>query len=255
MKVKLNQTQLKKIIKESVKNILGHYHLTDVDELMEYMWLRPRYTGLNVDLFVDDGGSYVRHKHIPLLFARNGYNKDCQKFIPFALSKNPIILDTRIDYAITYNEIFAIQDFIITNLSSLLQLANSKLSHSDFVHSIHVPSYVITEQKMILTEMATLRMSDSNLPMDVWLDEGATYQGHAPRLKFRASNEQRTTHEFSSMLLTNPPTIENMPDNSPLKKKDLEKLKDFVINNLEQLLKLSRGEIDYATEFLPNMVK
>ena len=55
------------------------------------------------------------------------------------------------------------------------------------------------------------------------------------------------------MLLTNPPTIENMPKNSPLRTKDIEKLKSFVINNLELLLKLSKGEIDFATEFLPNL--
>ena len=71
--------------------------------------------------------------------------------------------------------------------------------------------------------------------------------------KFRASNEQRTTREFSSMLLTNPPTIENMPDNSQLRKKDIEKLKKFVVNNLELLLKLANGEIDYVTEFLPKV--
>jgi hypothetical protein len=90
--------------------------------------------------------------------------------------------------------------------------------------------------------------------MDIWLDEGATYNGHAPRLKFRASNEQRTTREFSSMLLTNPPTIENFPKNSPIKSKDIKKLEMFVINNLENLLKLSKGEIDYTTEFLPNII-
>ncbi len=97
-------------------------------------------------------------------------------------------------------------------------------------------------------------MKDSNLTMDLWLDEGATYVGHAPRLKFRASNDQRTTREFSSMLLTNPPTIENMPENSPLKKKDIKKLEKFVISNLGLLLKLANGEIQYTTEILPNMI-
>ena len=104
-------------------------------------------------------------------------------------------------------------------------------------------------------ELGTLKMSESELPMDIWLDEGATFQGHAPRLKFRASNEQRTTREYSSMLLTNPPIIENFPDYSPLKKKDIDKLKKFVISNLELLLKLANGEIDYRTEFKPNFKK
>lgn len=40
------------------------------------------------------------------------------------------------------------------------------------------------------------------------------------------------------MLLTNPPTIENFPKDSPLKKKDLDKLRKFVVDNLDLLLKL-----------------
>ena len=98
--------------------------------------------------------------------------------------------------------------------------------------------------------MATLKANDSNLPVDICLDEGATYISHAPRIKFRASNEQRTTREFSSMLITNPPVIENFPKNSPIKTKDLNKIKQFVIDNLDLLLRLANGEIDYTTEFL-----
>ena len=157
------------------------------------------------------------------------------------------------DYNISYNDIFAIQDFIVANLSNLIALANENVSQQMFVNQLRIPSYVVAESRELLSEMATLRMKDSNLPMDVWLDEGATYIGHAPRLKFRASNDQRTTREFSSMLLTNPPIIENFPENSPLKKKDIEKLEKFVITNLELLLKLANGEIQYTTEFLPNM--
>ncbi len=215
------------------------YRLSDTDELMEYLWLRPCRTGLNVDIFVDDGGSYKRHNHIPLLFARNGYDKDCAQFIPFAISENPAILDDEIDFGITYNDIFAIQDFIMANAAGLIQLAGSIQAHSDFIQSIRIPSYFIAEHKSILAEMATLGMFEGELPMDIWLDEGAVCQGLSPRLRFRSSNGQRTTRDFSSLLLANPPEIENMPDNTPLKKKDLEKLKDFVASNLEKLLKLA----------------
>lgn len=101
--------------------------------------------------------------------------------------------------------------------------------------------------------MATIRAKDSGLPMDIWADEGGTYIGHAPRIKFRASVEQRTTMEFSSMLLTNPPTTENIPANTQISKRDLDKLKSFVINNLELLIKLCNREIDYRKDFLPNV--
>jgi hypothetical protein len=252
--IRLTEQELHNIIKESVERIIHeNYRLDSIDELMEFMWLRPKVTQLNVDIFVDDGMSYVRHGHELLLFVRNGYDKSINDFIPFSVSTNPIVLDDVMDFNISYEDIFCVQDFILANLKSLQALANRDISQILFVQSIRIPSYALCEEMKLLTEMSTLRKEDTNLPMDIWVDEGATYQGHAPRLKFRASREQRTTREYSSMLLTNPPTIENMPSNSPLRRKDIEKLESFVINNLDLLLKLANGEIDFATEFLPQL--
>ena len=252
--IKITEQELQNIVKESVKKILHeNYQMDSVDELMEFMWLRPKITHLNVDIFVDDGQSYIRHKHELLLFVRNGYDKQVDEFIPFSVSHNPIVLDDVMDFNISYDDIFCVQDFILANLDSLQSLANRNISQISFIQSIRIPSYALCEEKEMLNEMATLRKEDTNLPVDIWLDEGATFQGHAPRLKFRASQEQRTTRDFSSMLLTNPPRIENMPKNSPLRKRDIEKIERFVINNLELLLKLANGEIDFTTEFLPNV--
>ena len=248
--VKLTEENIKRIIKEEVRNTLFS---NDEDRIMEYMWLKPKITGLKVDIFVDDGGSYKRHGHPLILLARNGYDKSVSSFLVFLVGNNPLILNQEIDFGITYNDIFAIQDFIQANYAGLQELADGNLTQREFAGTIRIPSYIVTEAKKLLNEMATLRIKDSGLPMDVWLDEGATYVRHAPRLKFRASNDQRTTREFSSMLLTNPPTIENFPKNSPLKTEDLEKLSEFVVNNLELLLSLANGEIDYTSEFLPNM--
>ena len=252
--IRLTENDLHDIVKETIEKVIKeNYTIDSLDELMEYMYLRPRFTNLNVDIFVDDGGSYLRHNHELLLLVRNGYDKNITEFIPFSISSNPIILDDNIDFMISYDDIFNVQDFIVENLEILQALANREIGQTAFVHSIKTPVYSITENAEILIEMSTLRKEDTTLPMDIWVDENATFQGHAPRLKFRASREQRTTREFSSMILTNPPSIENMPQNSPLRKKDIDKLKTFVINNLELLLKLANGEIDFATEFLPYM--
>lgn len=252
--IRLTEQALHNIIQESVERIIHeNYQLDSIDELMEFMWLRPQKTQLNVDIFVDDGMSYIRHEHELLLFVRNGYDKHVNEFIPFSVSQNPVVLDDEIDFNISYEDIFSVQDFILANLSLLKALANRNISQILFVQSIQVPSYALCEDKKLLTEMSTLRKEDTKLPMDIWVDEGATYQGHAPRLKFRASREQRTTRDFSSMLLTNPPKIENFPNNSPLRKKDIDKLKHFVINNLDLLLKLAKEEIDLTTDFLPNL--
>ena len=256
MKKRITENELHSIIKESVQKIIcENYDIESVEEIMEYMWLKPSVTQLSVDIFVDDGGSYLRHNHELLLLVRNGYGKNVSEFIPFSISHNTIVLDDTIDFMISYDDIFEVQDFIVANVELLKALANRQIGQIAFVQSMRIPSYCLCEGKKLLAEMATLRMEDTNLPMDIWVDECATFQGHAPRLKFRASREQRTTREFSSMLLTNPPQIENMPSNSPLRSKDIKRLKSFVINNLDLLLKLANGEIDFTTEFLPNLKK
>ncbi|MBR6517650.1 MAG: hypothetical protein IKT40_12535 [Bacilli bacterium] len=252
--IKLSEKDLHNIIKESVEKIIHeNYKMDSVEDVLEYMWLKPKLTNLNVDIFVDDGGAYIRHKHELLLLVRNSYDKSINEFIPISVSKDPIILDDDNEFNISYNDIFDVQDFIVANLNLLEDLANRKISQISFAQSISSPSYSLSEEKMVINEMSTLKKEDTNLPMDIWVDETATFQGHAPRLKFRASRDQRTTREFSSMLLTNPPKIENFPNNSPLRKRDIEKLEIFVLNNLEILLKLAYGEIDFLTEFLPRL--
>lgn len=248
------------MISEEVRrqlNTASNYRLNDLEELNEYLWLKPNLTNVGIDLFVDDGGSYLRQNHELLLFARNGYERDCVSFIPFSISNKPRVLDDDMDFNVSYDIIFLIQDFIQMNEFSLKALASGNISQETFVNNINKVNAnvgLVGENRQILSEMATLRCSESGLPMDIWLDEGATFQGHAPRIKFRASNEQRTTREFSSMLISPTTNIENMPDNSPLRKKDIEKLRQFVINNMDSLLKLAKGEIDYLTEFKPNMI-
>ena len=38
----------------------SEYILADLDELMEYMWLKPADSTLAYDIFVDDGEAYIR---------------------------------------------------------------------------------------------------------------------------------------------------------------------------------------------------
>lgn len=45
-----------------------------------------------------------------------------------------------------------------------------------------------------------------------------------------------------------------MPNNSPLRSKDIKKLKAFVVNNLDLLLELANGEIDYDPGFLSKVI-
>lgn len=250
------------IIKEVIgsfleRNLINEsYKMTDLDELMEYMWLKPQVSLLNVDVFIDDGGAYKRYKHSILVFVRNGYDKSVSDFFPISVSINPQILDDDIELHISEEDIVSIKTFIRNNVALLTLMAKAKISHDMFVEHLKlVEKYAIAEEKKLVAEMATLRTTESGLPVDLWLDEGGLYQGHAPRIKFKASNEQRTTREYSSMLISNPQQIENLPSNSRLRKRDINKIQMFVINNQKLLMQLANGEIDYRTQFLPNIVK
>ncbi len=112
------------------------YSLTDVDELMEYMWLKPDRTGLKVDIFVDDCGSYERYGHPLLLWARNGYGREVSEFIPFLVSDQPVILNSGIDSRISEEDVVAIQGFIQRNLEILVKLPADLISQINFVESV-----------------------------------------------------------------------------------------------------------------------
>lgn len=254
--------KIDKIVTEAINDFVEEiivndtdYKMQSLDELYGYMWLKPNVTNIDVDMFVDDGEAYIRDNHAPLLFVRNGKGIKDSEFIPISISDTPIVLDKSITIKLNHSIIESVINFIKENKETLLSFANGKINAGDFTSKLKVPTYAITECKEPINEMATLRKKDSNLPMDIWLDEGATYQGHAPRIKFRASKEQRTTREFSSMQLTNPPKIENLPQKLDISTKDIQILEKFVITNMDLLLKLANNEIDYTTEFLPNMVK
>lgn len=107
-----------------------------MEELNEYMWLKPNITGIDVDIFVDDGGAFSRHEHVLLLFARNGYGRNCNSFIPFSVENKPRVTDSEMDFNIPYDIIFSIQDFIQNNLDALINLAHGKISQETFIQSI-----------------------------------------------------------------------------------------------------------------------
>lgn len=110
--------------------------MDSIEDLLEYMWLRPNVTHLNIDVFVDDGQSYVRHGHELLLYARNGYGREVDEFVPFSVSQTPKVLDDTMDLKISYEDVHGVQDFIVANLETLQALADRNVSQMSFVQTI-----------------------------------------------------------------------------------------------------------------------
>ncbi|MDE6824102.1 MAG: hypothetical protein K2J27_05155 [Duncaniella sp.] len=251
----LSKISIKQIVNETIESFIRKevysYKLQDIDKLYEYMRLDKEHTGLNNDILVDDCKSYKRDNHPLLIFVQNVG----KEYVPISVAKQPKILDKDIQLKISHEDIEKIKKFVSINADLIQDFANEKISVANFIKLIaKIDGNMIEENKSLITEMATLRRDVSGLPMDLWLDDNKMYEPHAPRVKFRASNEQRNTRQFSSMLITNPNQIENMPSRPTIRKRDINILKQFVVANRDLLLALANKEINYEV-FLQRMVK
>lgn len=108
------------------------------DELLGYMWLKPHVTGLTIDVFVDDGRTYAMNGHEPLVYVRNGYGREVNEFIPFAIKDDQQILDATIDIKLTDEVLTDVQSFIRQNAETLMGLANEEMDVNEF-HERLVP--------------------------------------------------------------------------------------------------------------------
>ena len=113
------------------------YQDENPDELMEYAWLKPKFSGLNVDLFVDDGGAYLRHEHPLWVYFRNGYSRG-DNVLPISVDGgNPQILVAQYELKISVEDFDSIVCFVKTNAELLTALVYRQLSHMEFLAGIN----------------------------------------------------------------------------------------------------------------------
>ena len=245
-----------KYIKEKITSWRGYanfdeYQKEDEMELMEFLKIWPDDSGIPVELWVDDGGSYIRHNHPLWLYFRNGKTiKD--KFIPVSINDNPQIMVKNPKLNIDRLTFLKIITFIRRNKKSLIKLAKGKILNTDFLNNIISVNTKLNEG--FVNEMATMNPRLTGLKVPIWVDEGTSPQ-HMLRIKFQASKEQKYTRDFSTMTVEDSPRIFNFPKNSNLDRKDVEAIKSFIVYNKDLLIALSKGIIRYNDEFLKYMTK
>ena len=110
------------------------YMIHDDLELLEFLLLRTTRTGLPVDIFVDDGLSYVRHKHPLWLYFKNGYC-DTADVIPVSISNNPKILVQSPVLNISKSDLQKIFSFIVLNKKLIEKLGNDIIQNIEFLKS------------------------------------------------------------------------------------------------------------------------
>lgn len=132
---KISQVLRRKKVTERRKQQKA-YQLTDIEEIIEYMWLKPRRTGLAVDIFVDDGGSYKLHEHQLLVLVRNGYDVDFKEFIPVSVQDEPYVMDADVAIKISPEDLAAVYAFIRSNMQGLISLADCKITQEEFIETL-----------------------------------------------------------------------------------------------------------------------
>ena len=245
-----------KYIKEKITSWRGYanfdeYQKEDEMELMEFLKIWPDDSGIPVELWVDDGGSYIRHNHPLWLYFRNGKTiKD--KFIPVSINDNPQIMVKNPKLNIDKTTFIKIITFIRRNKKNIIKLAKGQILNTDFLNNIKPVNTNLNEG--LVNEMATMNPQLTGLRVPIWVDEGTSPQ-HMLRIKFQASKDQKYTRDFSSITVEDNPRIFNLPKKSNLDKRDLEAIKNFVVYNKDLLIALSKCIIKYNDEFLKYMTK
>ena len=132
--IRLTEDELHKIVKNATMRVINENDLlrnaTSIgDELMEYARLGRKYTGLDFDVFVDDGGAYKRNGHNLWVYIRNGYT-DSDPFFHIDVSSKPSA--PPIDYNISKTELDAVLIFVSQNEKLLKSFADEKIGHLEF---------------------------------------------------------------------------------------------------------------------------
>lgn len=124
------------ITEEQVERIFtkrGIQGLEYEDELMEYAKQGKDVTGLNVDIYVDDGGAYIRNGYPLRIYVPNGYGNTNEFFhIDVSNTPNPPSVHCELDE----DDMNAILCFIEINADILRMFANEEISHVDFLKSM-----------------------------------------------------------------------------------------------------------------------
>lgn len=253
---KFNAELFKKNFDSSIETNKVNYKF-EIDELMEYLLLRKEKTGLPVECYADDGGSFKIRKHPLWFLMKNGYG-NTHDVVPFTVDGNPRIVGNY-KLNVSQTDINKVISFIIQNRNKIIALGNDDIDNIEFLNTIDTFQYKMAESisRERIDEMAKIRSRHTGLPTDIWVDEDMLYveAGHSQRMKFNAIQGNKDTHFYTAMTINdNPPKVIKKPRKTFLDSKDIDKIRKFVIANREILLLLGDKKITFD-EFFKQMIK
>lgn len=123
------------------------------------------------------------------------------------------------------------------------------------------PKYRNSRKLYKFQELANYRKRDTDLPVNIWVDESQTYKKgkHYKRIKFQLNKSNQVQKEnFASISLIDCKVIDRekvlKQKNCEISEREFRKLENFVQNNQFALLQIEEGIIS-ESEFLKVLVK
>jgi len=238
------------------------YKKRNDDEMFEFHGLDKESTGLPVNVFVDDSGSYKMRNHPLWIYFQNDYAEHWanKEYLPISVSRSPKLLTNK-KLKISRSDLQKVFEFIKINKLILKKLADHKMSQDDFWWQLDTNRLTLEESfnksNVLLNEMAEIPTSKSGLPVPVWVDEGTSPQHDKNRMKFKAVKNTYPRNfsciRFEDLSVLNLP--KNFPKDAEVTPEDIELLKKFVIYNKDNLIELGKGgDYKFKTHFLRDMV-
>ena len=224
------------------KSEFKEYFNQTEDDLACFFILSSDLTGLPVDLYADDSGSYKMFGHQLWVYFRNSYDKNSYDFIPVNVSQSePMVPIGEYSLQISKYDLHAVKIFVMLHAKLLEQFANREINCEEVVTILKYSyqNYGISENMSfrMLNEMSVFTKEESGLPVDIWIDHGYSPK-HGPRIKFKASKDQKNPHEYSSLTISSDPSELYMPKRPDISRKDIEILKAFIRANVDVLSKM-----------------
>lgn len=227
---------------------LFYYKKYEIKEA-NFMPISTKHTGLPIDIMVDNDATYEYMEHPVWIYFRNGYEVDCNDWIPITVSKNPYLPYKNKRIEISKQDFDEVVEFVYEYRIVLKALANVKISTRDFIHILNRHQDNLNEGVILgnrhLNEMSVLHPSDSGLPLKLWIDDSGSWinSKHNERLKVENPYGEKNTRIWMPIILSNGQPRVAYPEKLDSQcKRHINDVIQFVNKYKEEILRITRKE-------------
>lgn len=208
---------------------------------------------VHVDILIDNGWMFSYSFELPLcILFRNSYDENVNRFIPLTVSDRPRQVGNATIKISRYHFLGLIR-FIQIYKKQLIDYSNNKNIprwHCDYFDPMLTKN--LNEETKLLLEEPSLSKGETGLPMDIWIDDGKTYErgGHWKRLKFNDGNGTHT-NGWAAMTIPDKKILHHKEDRNTRVLQKFYDINDKMINDVMD----GKLPFDYLKHYLTKVDK